>query len=89
MYCSVTKTGKDIEDKFIHITVDAGAAAKFYHMIRNNSVEFKDVLIYLGDFQSMIELFSIIEKIIQGGHCISGKALYIWWHQWRLSRQAL
>ena len=36
--------------KYTHITVDAGAAAKFYHIIWNNSVGFKDVFIYLGDF---------------------------------------
>ena len=46
--------------KYTHITVDAGAAAKFHQIIWNNPVEFKDVLIYLGDFHGMIEFFSII-----------------------------
>ena len=52
--------------KYTHITVDAGAAAKFYHIIWNKPVEFNDVLIHLGDFHAMMEFFSIIGKIIQG-----------------------
>ena len=52
--------------KYTHITVDAGAAAKFYRISWNNPVEFKNVLIYLGDFQGMMEFFSIIGKTIQG-----------------------
>ena len=52
--------------KYTHITNNAGAAAKFYHIIWNNPVEFKDVFIHLGDFQGMMEFFSIIGKIIQG-----------------------
>ena len=52
----------------------AEAAAKFYHIIWNNPVKFKDVLIYLGDFQGMVEFFSIIGKISQG---CGLKTLYI------------
>ena len=52
--------------KYTHTTVDAGAAPKFYRIIWNNPVEFKDVLIYLGDFQGMMGSFSIIGKTIQG-----------------------
>ena len=52
--------------KYTNITVDAGAAAKFYHIIWNNPVEFNDVLIHIGDFHGMMEFFSIIGKIIQG-----------------------
>ena len=52
--------------KYTHITVDIEAAAKFYHIIWNNHVEFKDVLICLGDFQGTVEFFSIIGKISQG-----------------------
>ena len=68
--------------KYTHITVDAGAAAKFHHIIWNNPVEFNDVLIHLRDFHGMKEFFSIIGKIIQGsgfedivyqaGFCTSG-----------------
>ena len=32
----------------------------------NNPVEFKRVLIHLGDFHGMLELFSIIGKVVQG-----------------------
>ena len=34
---------------YTHITVDAGAAAKFYQVLWNNESEFKNVLIHLGD----------------------------------------
>ena len=35
-------------------------------MVWNNPVEFKRILIHLGDFHSMLELFSIIGKVVQG-----------------------
>ena len=52
--------------KYTHIAVDAGAAAKFLHVVWNNPVEFKRVLIHLVDFHGMLELFSIIGKVVQG-----------------------
>lgn len=52
--------------KYTHITVDAGAAAKFYHIIWNNPKDFENVLIHLGDFHGMMEFFSVIGKIIKG-----------------------
>ena len=60
------KLARALNMKYTHITVDAGAPAKFYHIIWNNPVEFNDVLIHLGDFHGMMEFFSIIGKIIQG-----------------------
>ena len=36
--------------KYTHITVDAGAAAEFFHVVWNNPVEFKTVLIHLVIF---------------------------------------
>ena len=51
---------------YTHITVDAGAAAKFYHILWNNPQEFNKVLMHLGDFHGMMEFFSIIGKIVQG-----------------------
>ena len=51
---------------YTHITVDAGAAAKFYHILWNNPKEFDKVLIRLGDFHGMMEFFSVIGKIVQG-----------------------
>lgn len=52
---------------YTHITVDAGAAAKFYHILWNNPKEFDKVLIHLGDFHGMMEFFSVIGKIVQDG----------------------
>ena len=48
------------------VLVDAGAAAKFYHVLWNNPQELDKVLIHLGDFHGMMEFFSIIDKIVQG-----------------------
>ena len=39
---------------------------KIFHVVWNNLVEFKRVLIHLGDFHGMLELFSIIGKVVQG-----------------------
>ena len=66
--------------KYTHITVDARAAAKFFHVVWNNAVEFKRVyiLIDLGDFHGMLELFSIIGKEVQGsGLCTSQDSVFL------------
>ncbi len=68
--------------KYTHITVDAGAAMKFYHVLWNNPDEFKDVFIHLGDFHALMEFFGTIGKLVTGscfeevvyqaGMCTSG-----------------
>ena len=52
--------------KYTHITVDAGAAAKFFHVVWNNPTEFAKVLVHLGDFHCFMELFSVIGKVVRG-----------------------
>lgn len=52
--------------KYAHITTDAGAAAKFFHVLWNYPAEFKNVIIHLGDLHGFMEFFGIIGKIIQG-----------------------
>ena len=42
---------------YAHIPVDAGAAMKFYHIVWNDPVEFKNVIIHLGDYHAMMEFF--------------------------------
>ena len=49
-----------------HITADCGTAAKFYHVVWNHQEEFKNVIVHLGDFHTMQELFSIIGKVMRG-----------------------
>ena len=52
--------------KLTHITVDGGAAMKFFHVVWNNSDEFNNALIHLGDFHTMMEFFSTIRKFVAG-----------------------
>ena len=67
---------------YTHITVDIGAAEKYYKVIWNNQEEFKDVIIHLGDFHGMLHFFSNVGKFIsssgfqdilfQAGMCSDG-----------------
>ena len=52
--------------KYAHISVDAGAAQKFYHIVWNNPIEFGDVIIHLGDFHATMEFFGTIGKLVTG-----------------------
>ena len=68
--------------KYIHITVDIGAAEKYYRVLWNNQIEFKDVIIHLGDFHAMLHFFGNIGKFVtssgfqdilfQAGMCSDG-----------------
>ena len=51
---------------YAHITIDGGAASKFYHVIWNSPEEFKNIIIHLGDFHGLHELFCVIGRIIKG-----------------------
>ena len=46
--------------QYTHITVDIGVAVKFYQVLWNNTDEFKNVIIHLGDFHTMCELFAVL-----------------------------
>ena len=59
------KLAKSANMAYAHITIDGGAASKFYHVIWNNPEEFKNVNIHLGDFHGLQEFFCVIGKIIQ------------------------
>ena len=50
--------------KYAHITVDAGAAQKFFHVVWNNPDEFNNVIVHLGDFHAMMEFFGNIGKFV-------------------------
>ena len=52
--------------KYTNITVDAGAAAKFYQVVWNNPIEFKNVIIHLGDMHGFMEFFGNIGKAVTG-----------------------
>ena len=52
--------------KYTHITVDAGAAQKFFHVNWNNPEEFRNVIIHLGDFHSMMGFFGNIGRLVSG-----------------------
>ena len=52
--------------KYTNITVDAGAAAKFYQVVWNNLIVFKNVVIHLGDMHGFMEFFRNIGKAVTG-----------------------
>ena len=58
------KHAKSCNMKYVHVTADQGAACKFFQVVWNNPQEFKNVIIHLGDFHAMQELFGIIGKIV-------------------------
>ena len=46
--------------------MDCGAAMKAYHVLWNNPDTFSDVILHLGDFHAMMEIFNIIGTIVAG-----------------------
>ena len=50
--------------KYTHITVNVGAAEKYYKAICINPDEFKDVILYLGDFHDFMHFFSNCGKFL-------------------------
>ena len=50
--------------KYTHITVNVGAAEKYYNAICINLDEFKDVILYLGDFHDFMHFFSNCGKFL-------------------------
>lgn len=46
----------------IHITLDAGAAFRFYQVIWNNKNEFKSLLIHLIDLFGFTEFFEMVQN---------------------------
>ena len=53
---------------YTHITVDIGAAEKYYKVIWNNLEKFNKVIIHLGDFHGMMHFFGNVGKFV----CSSG-----------------
>ena len=60
------KLAESCNMKYAHVTADAGAACKFYQVVWNNQEKFENVIIHLGDFHAMQEMFVIIGKIVAG-----------------------
>ena len=50
--------------KYTHIIVYVGAAEKYYKAIWINPDEFKDVIMYPGDFHDFMHLFSNCGKFV-------------------------
>ena len=50
--------------KYTHITVDIGAAEKYYRVLWNKQIEFKDVIIHLGDFHALLHFFGNVRKFV-------------------------
>ena len=52
--------------KYMHITLDVGAAIKAYHVVWNDPHRWKNVLIHLGDFHSFKAFFGAIKRFVSG-----------------------
>ena len=50
--------------KYTHITVNVGAEEKCYKAICINPDEFKDIILYLGDFHDFMHFFSNCKKFL-------------------------
>ena len=50
--------------KYTHITVDVGAAEKYYKAIWINSDELKDVIIHLADFHDFMLFLVTVENLL-------------------------
>lgn len=67
---------------YTHITLDAGAAIKAFHVVWNNPAAWSDIIIHLGDFHAMMTFFAVIGRFVessgfedvlfQAGLCSSG-----------------
>lgn len=51
---------------YTHITLDAGAAIKAFHVVWNNPAEWSDIIIHLGDFHAMMAFFAVIGRFVEG-----------------------
>ena len=51
---------------YSNITFDIGAAMNAFKVLWNNPEKFSNIVIHLGDFHQMKEVFAIIGKLISG-----------------------
>ena len=75
------KLAKSANMTYAHITIDGGAASKFYHVIWNNPEEFKNVIIHLGDFHGLQEFFAYWQNSSGKwfrGDCLRIRSLHVW-----------
>lgn len=52
--------------KYVQIVADVGAASKFLHVVWNNPITLKNVIIHLGDMHAFMENFSVVGKFVEG-----------------------
>ena len=52
--------------KYTHRTMDVGAAAEAFQVIRNNPIIWSDILIHTGGFHFMLMFFSVIGSYLKG-----------------------
>ena len=51
---------------YANITLDVGAAMTAYKVLLNYQERFKNVIIHLGDFHFMKEVFAVLGKLVTG-----------------------
>ena len=51
---------------YVNITLDSGAAINCFKLIWNYSTVFDNVIVHLGDFHFMKEIFTVLGKLVKG-----------------------
>ena len=57
---------QQVNMKYVHVTLDVGAACKAYHVLWNCPEQFSNIIIHLGDFHLFQEMFGIIGQFVSG-----------------------
>ena len=51
---------------YVNVTLDCGAAVNAYKLIWNYPTVFDNVIVHLGDFHFMKEIFVVLGKLVKG-----------------------
>ena len=57
---------KNVNMPYVNVFLDVGAAMNAYNLVRNYPDKFSNVLVYLGNFHFMKEIFNVVGTMIDG-----------------------
>ena len=60
------KLSSEVNMPYVNVSLDVGAAINAYKLIWNHPIKFSNVVIHLGDFHAMKEIFSVLGLFVQG-----------------------